>query len=95
VLGVNVGTVTRAPLSPDELLRLRTGSLGIIAFLADRLDVLAAGATRAGHTEVFLFATPAGDRDFFLFADEAAGLLNGCVVTAAVGATTLVGEPSL
>ena len=95
LLGVNVGTVTRAPLSPDELLRLSTGSLGIIGFLADRLGVLAAGATRAGYTEVFLFAAPAGDRDFFLFADEAAGLLNGCVVTAAVNATPLIGEPEL
>ncbi len=95
LFGVDVGTVTRAPVSPDELLRLSTGSLGIIGFLADRLDVLTAGATRAGNTEVFLFAAPAGDRDFFLFADEAAGLLKGCVVTAAVGATPLVGETSL
>ena len=90
LFGVDLGTAARSPFGPDEFLRLRAGCLGIDRLVTDRFDVLAAGATRAGNTEVFLLAAPADDGDFFLFADQPAGFLYGCVAAAAVGAAALI-----
>ena len=95
LFGVDLGTAARNPFGPSEFLRLRAGCLGGRRLVTDRFDVLAAGTTRAGNTEVFLLAAPAGDGDFFLFVDQSAGLLNGCVTAAAVGAATVIRQAAV